>query len=65
MGFLVKYGPNYAICWDISNLNIITMNISDILSRSSQNIIFNKQSAGNQQFLGTSETTRVTHISNG
>jgi hypothetical protein len=58
---------NYAICWDISNLNIITMNISGILSRSSQNIIFKKQSAGNQRLssslVGTSETTRVTHIS--
>jgi hypothetical protein len=43
------------------------MSISGILSRSSQNIILRKQSAGNQRFIsnlvGTSETTRVTHTS--
>lgn len=58
---------NYAICQDLSYENIIIMNISGILSRSSQNIILRKQSAGNQRLssslVGTSETTRVTHIS--
>ena len=43
------------------------MNISGILSHSSQNIIQKKQSASNQRqrscLVGTSETTRVTHIS--
>lgn len=64
---LIKLFLNYAICWDLFYENIITMNISGILSRSSQNIILRKQSAGNQRLssslVGTSETTRVTHTS--
>lgn len=56
---------NYAICWEGLFPAKITMNISGLLigSRSSQNIMAEAQSAGNQRhessLVGTSETTRV------
>ena len=63
---------NCAICWDWLNTEVITLNISGLFymvnkkdkSRSSENIISEPQSAGNQQryissLVGTSETTRA------
>lgn len=61
---------NCAICWKCQNLlentNVITMSISGLavlVPRSSQNIILEAQSAGNQRhkssLVGTSETTRA------
>jgi hypothetical protein len=57
---------NCAICWEYLQTNMTTLNISGLIlrSRSSNNVIFGTQSAGNQRryessLVGTSETTRV------
>jgi hypothetical protein len=76
LGFFGQYWPdsfymnlNYAICWECLLLTMVTLNISGLFirSRSSKNIMFKTQSAGNQRFksnlVGTSETTRVTPYS--
>lgn len=57
----------YAICWECLIPILITSNVRGLLSfnksRSSQNILIEAQSAGNQRhktsLVGTSETTRV------
>lgn len=56
---------NYAICWECLFPIMITSNVRGLVnkSRSSQNIIIEAQSAGNQRhessLVGSSETTRV------
>lgn len=60
---------NYAICWECHIPFMITSNIRGLFkkSRSSQNIVNETQSAGNQRhvssLVGTSETTRVASYS--